>query len=67
MLPTEKGRRKGTESAQRDKPLDGSRGEASSFYYFYYLHSDVIRLSAWVTTQCYITDTTDCIHCSFAQ
>jgi len=30
MLQTEKGRRKGTESAQRDKPLDGSRGKALS-------------------------------------
>jgi len=30
MLWTEKGRRKGTESVQRDKPLDGSRGEAPS-------------------------------------
>ena len=27
MLRTEKGRRKGTESAQRDKPLDGSRAK----------------------------------------
>jgi len=26
MLQTEKGRRMRTESAQRDKPLDGSRG-----------------------------------------
>jgi len=30
MLRTEKARRKGTESAQRDKPLDWSRGEAPS-------------------------------------
>jgi len=30
MLRTEKGRRKETESAQRDKPLDGSRVEAPS-------------------------------------
>ena len=30
MLRTEKGRKKGTESTQRDKPLDGSRGEAPS-------------------------------------
>ena len=30
MLRTEKGRRKGTERAQRDKPLDGSRGKAPS-------------------------------------
>ena len=27
-----KGRRNGTESAQRDKPLDGSRGKAPSYY-----------------------------------
>jgi len=31
MLRTENGRRKGTESAQRDKPLDGSRSEAPSY------------------------------------
>jgi len=30
MLRIGKGRRKGTESAQRDKPLDRSRGEAAS-------------------------------------
>jgi len=30
MLRTEKGRRKGTESAQRDKPLDGSRADADA-------------------------------------
>jgi len=28
MLRTEKGRKKGTESAQRDNPPDGSKGEA---------------------------------------
>ena len=32
MQRTEKGRRNGTESAQRDKPLDGSRSEAPSYY-----------------------------------
>jgi len=31
-LRTENGRRKGTESAQRDKPLDGYSGEAPSSY-----------------------------------
>ena len=30
MLRIEKGRRKGAESAQRDNPLDWSRGEAPS-------------------------------------
>jgi len=30
MLRTEKGRRKGTESTQYDKPLDGSRDKAPS-------------------------------------
>ena len=33
MLRTEKGRRKGTESAQRDKPLDRSRREGPSMKY----------------------------------
>ena len=33
MLRTEKGRRKGTESAQRDKPIDGSRREDPSMKY----------------------------------
>ena len=32
MLRTEKGRKKGTESTQRDKALDGSRGEARGNY-----------------------------------
>ena len=32
MLRTEKGRRKGTESAQRDKPLGGFRCKAPSMY-----------------------------------
>ena len=32
MLRTEKGRKKGTESAKRNKALDGSRGDAPSNY-----------------------------------
>jgi len=32
ILRTEKGMRKGTDSAQRDKPLDESRGEVPSHY-----------------------------------
>jgi len=37
MLRTDKGRRKGTESTQRDKFLDGSRGKAPSKKYKKYL------------------------------
>jgi len=40
MLRTEKGRRKGTESVQRDKPLDRSRGKAPSLVYMSVLSAE---------------------------
>jgi len=42
MVQTEKGRKKGTESAQRDKPLDGSRGEAPSINSWLLLFVEVL-------------------------
>ena len=46
MLRTENGRRKGTENEQRDKPLDGSRGEAPSLYNWQFSLRQDVRLSA---------------------